>query len=163
MQRSGCGIRSSLSRDLLRCGGPAAAGPDTHGRTGREEAGIRRRLSATRLADVGDPCHHRNMSKTAPVSGGLPRTAPRQGPLVLIAALVTVALWASAFIGIRGAGPHYDPGALALLRMAVGTAVLAIIAVRHGIRLPARRQWWLIAVWGVGWFCVYNLERAKFL
>lgn len=97
------------------------------------------------------------MSKTAPVSGGLPRTAPRQGPLVLIAALVTVALWASAFIGIRGAGPHYDPGALALLRMAVGTAVLAVIAVRHGIRLPARRQWWLIAVWGVGWFCVYNL------
>lgn len=97
------------------------------------------------------------MSKTAPVSGGLPRTASRQGPLVLIAALVTVALWASAFIGIRGAGPHYDPGALALLRMAVGTAVLAIIAVRHGIRLPARRQWWLIAVWGVGWFCVYNL------
>lgn len=76
---------------------------------------------------------------------------------MLAAALVTVVLWASAFIGIRGAGPHYDPGALALLRMAVGTAVLAIIAVRHGIRVPERRQWWLIAVWGVGWFCVYNL------
>ncbi|CAH0240159.1 hypothetical protein SRABI98_02972 [Microbacterium sp. Bi98] len=29
-----------------------------------------------------------------------PRT---QGPLVLVAALVTVVLWASAFIGIRGA------------------------------------------------------------
>ncbi|WP_194764473.1 DMT family transporter [Microbacterium sp. UFMG61] len=83
-----------------------------------------------------------------------PRT---QGPLVLVAALVTVVLWASAFIGIRGAGPHYDPGALALLRMAVGSAALAIIAVRHGIRLPARRHWWLVAVWGIGWFCVYNL------
>lgn len=81
----------------------------------------------------------------------------KQGALVLIAALVTVVLWASAFIGIRGAGPHYDPGALALLRMAVGTAVLTIIAIRHGIRIPARRHWLLIAVWGIGWFCVYNL------
>ncbi|MFS0853358.1 DMT family transporter [Microbacterium sp. 179-I 3D4 NHS] len=97
------------------------------------------------------------MSKTAPLSRGLPSTKQRQGPLVLVAALVTVVLWASAFIGIRGAGPHFDPGALALLRMAVGSLVLAIIAVRHGIRLPARRHWWLVAVWGVGWFCVYNL------
>ncbi|MCK2023275.1 DMT family transporter [Microbacterium sp. kSW2-24] len=97
------------------------------------------------------------MSKTAPLTGDLPGTKPRQGPLVLIAALVTVVLWASAFIGIRGAGPHFDPGALALLRMAVGSLVLAIIAVRHGIRLPARRHLWLVAVWGVGWFCVYNL------
>jgi len=96
------------------------------------------------------------MSKTAPVSGGLPVTKT-QGPLVLVAALVTVVLWASAFIGIRGAGPHYDPGALALLRMAVGSVALAIIALRHGIRLPAKRHWWLIVVWGVGWFCVYNL------
>ena len=79
------------------------------------------------------------------------------GPLVLIAALVTVVLWASAFIGIRGAGPHFDPGALALLRMLVGSVVLGIIAVRHGIRLPPRRQWLLVAVWGVGWFCIYNL------
>ena len=86
-----------------------------------------------------------------------PGTPKKQGALVLIAALVTVVLWASAFIGIRGAGPHYDPGALALLRMAVGTAVLTIIAIRHGIRIPARRHWLLIAVWGIGWFCVYNL------
>lgn len=94
----------------------------------------------------------------AQASTSTSKPAPKkQGPLVLIAALVTVVLWASAFIGIRGAGPHYDPGALALLRMAVGTAVLAIIAVRHGIRLPAKKHWWLVAVWGIGWFCVYNL------
>ncbi|WP_231729556.1 MULTISPECIES: EamA family transporter [Microbacterium] len=89
--------------------------------------------------------------------------ARSRGALVLLAAAVTVVLWASAFIGIRGAGPHYDPGALALLRMAVGTLVLTIIALRHGIRLPERRHWLLIAAWGVGWFCIYNLERAKFL
>lgn len=93
-----------------------------------------------------------------PVSRVAPAVAPRSsGTLVLLAALVTVVLWASAFIGIRGAGPHYEPGALALLRMAVGTAALTLIAVRRGIRLPERRHWWLVAVWGVGWFCVYNL------
>ncbi|MBO0982184.1 DMT family transporter [Microbacterium sp. SD291] len=90
---------------------------------------------------------------------GSPQAAvPRaNGPLVLAAALVTVVLWASAFIGIRGAGPHFDPGALALLRMAVGTLALGVIALRHGIRPPARRHWPLVAVWGIGWFCVYNL------
>lgn len=76
---------------------------------------------------------------------------------MLLAALVTVVLWASAFIGIRGAGPHYDPGALALLRMGVGTVALGLIAWRQGIRLPQRRHWWLVAVWGIGWFCVYNV------
>ncbi|KJL32422.1 putative inner membrane transporter yiJE [Microbacterium azadirachtae] len=84
--------------------------------------------------------------------------APRRtGALVLIAAVITVVLWASAFIGIRGAGPHFDPGALALLRMAVGTVALTVITLRRGVRLPPRRHWLLVAVWGVGWFCVYNL------
>jgi drug/metabolite transporter (DMT)-like permease len=41
--------------------------------------------------------------------------------------------------------------------MAIGTVALGIIAVRHGIRLPARRHWPLVIAWGIGWFCVYNL------
>jgi len=90
-------------------------------------------------------------------SGATGPASPRNGALVLTAAVVTVVLWASAFIGIRGAGPHFDPGALALLRMAVGTVALTLIALRRGIRLPLRRHWLLVAVWGVGWFCVYNL------
>ena len=90
--------------------------------------------------------------------GELIATPPRRnGALVLTAAVITVVLWASAFIGIRGAGPHFDPGALALLRMMVGTVALTVIALRRGIRLPSRRHWLLVAVWGVGWFCVYNL------
>ena len=90
-------------------------------------------------------------------AGALVPPPRRNGALVLTAAVVTVVLWASAFIGIRGAGPHFDPGALALLRMAVGTAALTAIALRRGVRLPSRWHWLLIAVWGVGWFCVYNL------
>ncbi|CAH0222286.1 DMT family transporter [Microbacterium sp. Bi121] len=93
-----------------------------------------------------------------PISTELEGDEPRgRAPLILLAALVTVVLWASAFIGIRGAGPHFDPGALALLRMAIGAAALGVIALRHGIRLPARRHWPLVIAWGIGWFCVYNL------
>jgi drug/metabolite transporter (DMT)-like permease len=97
------------------------------------------------------------MPDTAQTPSTRPPRTGAQGPLVLIAALVTVVLWASAFIGIRGAGPHFDPGALALLRMAVGAVALGLIALRRGIRPPSRRQLPLVALWGVGWFCVYNL------
>lgn len=86
------------------------------------------------------------------------QTPRRAGtPLVLAAAATTVLLWASAFIGIRGAGEHFNPGALALLRMLTGSVVLTLIALRSGIRLPQRKHWPLIAVWGVGWFAIYNL------
>ncbi|MBS1699296.1 MAG: DMT family transporter [Actinobacteria bacterium] len=98
--------------------------------------------------------------RTRQPADGTGSTTPaprRNGALVLAAAVVTVVLWASAFIGIRGAGPHFDPGALALLRMLVGTVALTVIALRKGVRLPPRRQWPLAAVWGIGWFCVYNL------
>ena len=89
----------------------------------------------------------------------VPADRPRAGraSLVLAAAVVTVVLWASAFIGIRGAGPHFDPGSLALLRMLVGAVALGLIALRHGIRLPPRRHWLLVIAWGIGWFCIYNL------
>lgn len=65
----------------------------------------------------GDRCDDQTKPKTDRVpsgnqnsrtdqSGALPTT---QGPLVLVAALVTVVLWASAFIGPRGAGPTTTP------------------------------------------------------
>ena len=78
-------------------------------------------------------------STTTPVGSARPGLPSARGPArrvglpVVLAVAVTVVLWASAFIGIRGAGPHFDPGALALLRMAVGSLALAVIAVRHGI------------------------------
>lgn len=85
-------------------------------------------------------------------------TADRSNaPTVLAAAAVTMLLWASAFVAVRGAGPHFDPGAMALLRMLVGSAVLTLIAVRAGVRRPPRRTWPLIAAWGVAWFGLYNL------
>lgn len=77
--------------------------------------------------------------------------------MALLAALVTVVLWASAFVGIRAAGEDLSPGALSLGRLAVGSALLgAFVLVQRG-RLPGRGDWPLIVACGVLWFGLYNL------
>lgn len=67
--------------------------------------------------------------------------------------------WASAFVAIRGVGRDLSPGALALGRLLVGTAVLGLLQVRgrRWVR-PTRREWGLLLVCGVGWFGIYNLS-----
>jgi drug/metabolite transporter (DMT)-like permease len=76
---------------------------------------------------------------------------------VLAAVAVTVLAWASAFIGIRAVGTDVSPGALALGRLLVGTAVLALLSLGRGWVAPTRREWRLLAVCGIGWFAVYNV------
>jgi drug/metabolite transporter (DMT)-like permease len=78
---------------------------------------------------------------------------------VLAAVAVTLLAWASAFVGIRSVGADLSPGALALGRLAVGAAVLALLWVVSGRAwvAPTGREWGLLAVCGVGWFGVYNL------
>lgn len=80
------------------------------------------------------------------------------------AALVTVLLWASAFVAIRHVGVDFSAGALALGRLLVGSAVLgAVLGLRaasssaRGWRWPSRRQWPLLVVCGLLWFGVYNV------
>jgi drug/metabolite transporter (DMT)-like permease len=77
--------------------------------------------------------------------------------VALVAALVTVVLWASAFVGIRAAGEDLSPGALSLGRLAVGSALLGFFVLLQRERLPGRRDWAPIAVCGVLWFGLYNL------
>jgi drug/metabolite transporter (DMT)-like permease len=77
--------------------------------------------------------------------------------VALAAALVTVVLWASAFVGIRAAGEDLSPGALSLGRLAVGSALLGLFVLVQRGRLPGRRDWPLIVVCGVLWFGLYNL------
>jgi drug/metabolite transporter (DMT)-like permease len=74
--------------------------------------------------------------------------------LAVAAALVTVTLWASAFVGIRAVVGDFGPGSLAVGRLAVGS--LALGAVR-GFRLPERRDLLLIVGSGVLWFAIYNV------
>lgn len=85
-------------------------------------------------------------------------------PLPLLAAAVTVVLWASAFVVVRSAGAHFSPGALALGRQLAGSAALTLIvlvvALRRGKmpRLPRGRTLVTILIWGAAWFGLYNLS-----
>ena len=82
----------------------------------------------------------------------------RRGPLLAWgAALVTVVLWASAFVGIRAAGEDLSPGALSLARLLVGSAALGALVLIRRERLPARRDLPAIALCGVLWFGLYNV------
>jgi drug/metabolite transporter (DMT)-like permease len=77
---------------------------------------------------------------------------------VLAAVVVTILAWASAFIGIRGVRDDLSPGALALGRLLVGTALLGLLLARRRAWVrPTGREWALLAICGVGWFAVYNV------
>jgi len=73
------------------------------------------------------------------------------------AVLVTVMLWASAFVGIRSAGHHFSPGALALGRLFIGSVALTAVALVRREGLPARRDLPGIALCGVLWFALYSV------
>jgi drug/metabolite transporter (DMT)-like permease len=77
--------------------------------------------------------------------------------MALGAALVTVTLWASAFVAIRSASQELSPEALALGRLTIaGIALGALVAVRREA-LPSRRDLPAIAFCGVFWFGLYNI------
>jgi drug/metabolite transporter (DMT)-like permease len=83
--------------------------------------------------------------------------APSVDRLAIGAALVTVVLWASAFVGIRAAAIDFTPGSIALGRLLIGSVALGIlVAVRPWTR-PTRRELALIVGSGLIWFAVYNL------
>jgi len=78
-------------------------------------------------------------------------------PSVLVAIVVTVLAWASAFIVIRGTGEHFSGGALALARLVVGTLLLSVMVIGRRWVAPTRSEWLLIAGFGVVWFGAYNV------
>jgi drug/metabolite transporter (DMT)-like permease len=77
--------------------------------------------------------------------------------LALVAALVTVSLWASAFVGIRAAGRHMSPGALSLGRVLVATVALGALTLARGEQMPPRRDLPRIALVGLLWLGAYNV------
>ncbi|RPA58941.1 DMT family transporter [Gordonia oryzae] len=88
--------------------------------------------------------------------------------LPALAALTTVTLWALSFIAIRSAGHAFSPGVLALGRLAVAVAALAVIvaiagmktrrgARRSAFRPPRGRALVLVLAYGVAWFGVYSV------
>lgn len=77
--------------------------------------------------------------------------------LVLIAIIVTVLAWASAFIVIRGVAPYFSGGPLALGRLLVGAVLLSLLLIGRRWVKPSGREWLLILVFGVAWFGIYNV------
>ena len=77
--------------------------------------------------------------------------------LVVVVFLVTLLLWASAFVAIRFADRQLGPGSLALARLLIGSATLGAVMLLRRERLPGRSSLGYIAVCGVMWFGVYNL------
>lgn len=87
-------------------------------------------------------------------------TAARPAALLpALAALISVVLWASAFVAIRYVGPEVSAGPLALGRLLVGSVVLAPVVLlrRHEWRRPTHRDWPGLLLSGLLWFGLYNV------
>lgn len=89
---------------------------------------------------------------------------PRDGVLsavsraALLAGLLTVTLWGSAFVAIRDAGHSLSPGALALGRLVISVSVLTIAAAIYKTKLPKRKRDIAgSAAFGVLWLGVYSV------
>jgi drug/metabolite transporter (DMT)-like permease len=76
---------------------------------------------------------------------------------VLVAALITLGLWASAFVAIRFVGRSLGPGELALGRLLVGSVALGAAMVIRREPVPRGRALALALVSGLLWFGVYNV------
>ena len=91
------------------------------------------------------------LEATAPVPG------ERERALAVGAALVTVALWASAFVAIRSASRQLSPEALALGRLAIASVALGLLVAVRREPLPALGDLPAIVFCGVFWFGLYNI------
>lgn len=89
---------------------------------------------------------------------GRPRSDSTKAAL---AALVTMVLWSSAFVGIRAIGDVLSPAPLALLRLAVASVTLTVLITLSARRLPplprGRTSWLLVLAYGVLWLCCYTV------
>jgi drug/metabolite transporter (DMT)-like permease len=75
----------------------------------------------------------------------------------LAAALVSICLWSSAYVGIRAATRTIAPGALALGRLTIGSVLLGMLLARRGAIRPTRRELALLCLAGFLWFGLYNV------
>ena len=78
-------------------------------------------------------------------------------PRAVIAALVTVVAWGSAFVAIREAGKTLSPGSLALGRLLVSLTVLGAAALIRREALPRPRDLLRIGAYGVLWLGIYSV------
>jgi drug/metabolite transporter (DMT)-like permease len=98
------------------------------------------------------------VTTTAATSPAPPNALGVPSYATLVAVAITVTAWASAFVAIRGVRHAFDPGALALGRLLIGSVALgAAVLVRHAWVRPSRLEWALVVVCGIAWFAIYNV------
>jgi drug/metabolite transporter (DMT)-like permease len=85
------------------------------------------------------------------------RARKRADTAALAAGLLTVVLWGSAFVAIRAADRALSPGAIALGRLLVGTALLGVVMLARRDPLPVRRDMLAIAAHGLLWLGLYSV------
>lgn len=73
------------------------------------------------------------------------------------AALITVLLWACAFVVIRSVGEVLSPGAMAFARLLVASAALALLALRYRRPIPRGGALAFVIGYGVLWFAGYTV------
>jgi drug/metabolite transporter (DMT)-like permease len=93
-------------------------------------------------------------------ANGQATATPKVDRRALAAAVVTVVLWASAFVSIRSAVEEYSPGALALGRLLAGTVTLGVICLIRREGVPPRAAWPGIIIAGVLWFGLYMVALS---
>ena len=76
---------------------------------------------------------------------------------MVVAIVITVLAWASAFLVIRGVAPHFGGGALALARLTVGAVILGLVMIGRPWTRMTAREWLLVVSFGVAWFGAYNV------
>jgi drug/metabolite transporter (DMT)-like permease len=85
------------------------------------------------------------------------RTEPGSDAAALAAGVVTATAWGSAFVAIRALADDLSPGAIALGRLLVSTAILGAFALVRREALPGGRDAARIAVYGVLFLGVYSV------
>jgi drug/metabolite transporter (DMT)-like permease len=92
--------------------------------------------------------------------GAMKHLSESQRLKAIAALVVTVVLWASAFIAIRAvvASGAYSPGQLSAARLLVASLLLGVlVAFRGGIRVPERRDWSAFFALGLTGQMLYQL------
>jgi len=77
--------------------------------------------------------------------------------LAAAATVITVLLWACAFVVIRSVGEVLSPGAMAFVRLFVGSAALALVALRYRRPFPRGRALAFVLGYGLAWFAAYTV------
>ncbi len=77
--------------------------------------------------------------------------------LSVLALLVTVVLWASAFVGIRAVGDTFSPGSLTLGRLVIGALALLVLVRPSARTMPRGRGLVLVTAYALTWSVAYNV------